>query len=81
MSRAGKHAPCVDVFRENLIAVMEQKQISISELSRRAKVQRSGLSRFIHGEFGCALEYAFKLSEAVDEPLSVLVSLENTVKQ
>jgi lambda repressor-like predicted transcriptional regulator len=73
MGKKGKHDSSVDTFRENLIAVMESKGVTISELSRRAKVQRSGLSRFIHGEFGCALEYAYKLAEAVETPLSELV--------
>lgn len=73
MGKKGKHDSSVDTFRENLIAVMEVKGVTISELSRRAKVQRSGLSRFIHGEFGCALEYAYKLAQAVETPLSELV--------
>jgi transcriptional regulator with XRE-family HTH domain len=81
MSRAGKHADCVNIFRENLLAAMEQKNVSISELSRRAKVERSGLSRFLHGEFGCALEYAFKLAAALEMSLADLVAEPETAKR
>lgn len=66
----------VDIFRQNVLDVMEKQGINVSELARKAKVNRTGLSRFLNGHQDCAMTYAYRLASALGMHITKLLKEE-----
>lgn len=69
--QAAKQA--VDIFRQNVLLVMEKQGLGVSELARKAKVNRTGLSRFLNGHQDCAMTYAYLLATALNTHITKLL--------
>ena len=63
-----------ELFIANVNAIIEAGDISVSEIARRADIQRPHLSRVLSGQGGCRLEWAEKIANAVGVPLEELLA-------
>lgn len=63
----------IDTFRKNLLAKMEELSIGPSDLSRIAKVDRSGVSRFLNGHQEPTLGWCLVVADALETSLSQLL--------
>jgi len=69
-----KHA--ADLFRENVRAVMEDRELTITELAVKVGTSRPGMSRILAGYDGVTIDRAERIARALKVPLSDLF-LEN----
>ena len=63
----------VELFRKNVLARMEEANIGPSQLARLAEVDRSGISKFLHGKQDPTLGWCFIIAEALELSLADLV--------
>ena len=62
------------LFVANVNALVASGDLSVSEIARRAGIERSHLSRVLSGNGGCTIEWAEKISKAVGLPLEDMLA-------
>ena len=62
------------LFVANVNAIIEAEGLSVSEIARRAGVQRAELSRFLNGQTDATITRSAKIAKAVGVSLGVLLS-------
>ena len=62
------------LFVANVNAIIEAEGLSVSEIARRADIQRAELSRFLNGKTDATITRSAKIAKAVGVSLGVLLS-------
>lgn len=67
------------LFVANVNAIIDDGDLSVSEVARRAGISRPNLSRVLSGLDGCTIERAEKIASAVGVPLEDLLATQVAV--
>lgn len=67
----------VEVFRRNVQKRIDSQHLNVSDLCRRAKVNRAGFYSFLDGDGGITLAKAGNLAKAMGTTLDELLKNEN----
>jgi len=62
------------LFVANVNRIIDDGDLSVSEIARRADINRAELSRVLNGLQGVTIERAEKIADAVGVPLDVLIA-------
>lgn len=62
------------MFRKSVRQVMDQQDLTITELAERVGTSRSGMSCILSGKDGVTIERADRIAKALDVKLSDLIS-------
>ena len=64
--------PRLEVARENLRIACALRELSMSEVSRRAGMSRNGLQQFVKGKSVLSFENLLKICDVLDVPLPLV---------
>jgi transcriptional regulator with XRE-family HTH domain len=64
----------MSTFSDNVFAALEKRGWTIQQLADACDMDRSNLSKALRGKEGCTLERAKKIADALQVPLSKLVT-------
>ncbi len=64
----------METFSQNVMSILEHRGWTIQQLADECKMDRSNLSKILHGRDGCTLQRAQRIADALKTPLSKLVS-------
>jgi len=68
-------------FRVNARAVAEAKGISLNQIAMAIRGSRAGLARVLNGYAACTIPYADGVAQALQVPLTLLLSSQADVRR
>lgn len=66
-------SPDMQNFRDNVLWVIETEGATMSDLARRADINRPGLHNMLHGKNACTIPHGSKISAALGVTLPELL--------
>jgi len=69
-----RHTPAAQTFRENVRAIIDERQITMTELAELVGTSRAGISRILSGADGVTLTRAERIATQLGVELASLLS-------
>lgn len=66
-------SPAAEAFRRNVRQLMDEREMTITQVAELAKVSRPGVSRILSGDEGVTLARAERIAKVFGVPLPELI--------
>lgn len=68
--------PCMARFRNNLLAIVKSRRMTIARIGQDTGIHGPGISRIINGHESCTISRAERIAQAIGLPLPYLLAKE-----
>lgn len=75
------HTPAAQAFRENLRNILDERDMTMTELAEAIGTSRAGISRILSGTDGVTLSRAERIAQALKVTLTDLLASPKKIKQ